>query len=325
MPNFYLVQLKPFNDRNDIRIPAFQAESIKLGLCGMGWGELNEYFNGKDDPYYLNSDDRFNKDTGYAKSWLKKDGKNTSNTNGINTALGCYLEMEIGDYVLTRLYETGQCYIGKIESKAYHSNNYKFEREEDNSRYSFAVKVEWKEIGSFSTIPNALRGLFQTSRQPTIKRISAEYDIARRIIVSRFENDDKKIQLKEENFSQSLDALDLEDLVGHYILNQHEGYKFIPSSCKDSEPTIEFTLFKEGKYITCQVKNKSAIDLNPLNEIADQYEIIYVFSGINKYDNDSKTEKNITAIRQHDLFEFLKQDFQNEGYFYHVLNKYYYF
>ena len=325
MPNFYLVQLKPFKDRNDIRIPAFQAESIKLGLCGMGWGGLNEYFNGKDDPYILQSKDISTKDDGYAKRWLSAAGDSGSSTRSINTALNCYHEMENGDYVLTRLYETGECYIGKIKNKAFHSNDYEFASEEDNSRYSFAVGVKWEEIGSFSTIPNALRGLFQTSRQPTIKRISAEYDIARRIIVSRFENDNQKIQLKEENFSQSLDALDLEDLVGHYILNQHEGYKFIPSSCKDSEPTVEFTLFKEGKYITCQVKNKSAIDLNPLNEIADQYEIIYVFSGINKYDNDGKIEKNITIIKTDKLFRFLKEDFQNEGYFYHVLNKYYYF
>ena len=59
--------------------------------------------------------------------------------------------------------------------------------------------------------------------------------------------------------------------------------------------------------------------------IRKTYAIHSIRSGINKYDNDSKTEKNITAIRQHDLFEFLKQDFQNEGYFYHVLNDYYYF
>lgn len=122
-----------------------------------------------------------------------------------------------------------------------------------------------------------------------------------------------------------MDALDLEDLVAHYMLSKNEGYKFIPSSCKDSEPTVEFTLFKDGKYITCQVKNRSAIDLKPLGEIADQYEIIYVFSGKNEYKNKCDKTNNIVIIEQDKLFVYLKEDFKKEGYFYHILNKYYYF
>lgn len=312
--NVFLVQLKPFapDERNNEKVVALQEDSINEKICGMGWA-LPEFFQ-KNQEIQLKEIGVENYKISYKKDYKA--------SKMLTQALNRYNEIEEGDYILTRLYNTSLCYIGKVKSKAYHSEN-KLINIRYGTNYSWIVDVEWKKIGSFISIPNALRGVMQ-SRMNTIKKLNDDQHLVqKKLIKVLFEESQEKIEINSENFYRALDALDLEDLVAKYILEHNSGYMLMPSSCKSDEPTFEFKFLNKNKMITCQVKNNKDIDCNVYSDLANNFEKIYLFSGKGYVGQIKENIKNIILIEKEKLFKVLKKDFHDEGEFYNELYKYY--
>lgn len=312
--NVFLVQLKPFgpDERNNEKVIALQEDSINEKICGMGWG-FAEFFQ-------KNQESQLQK---IGVENYKKSCKNAyTASRTLAQALNRYNEIEDGDYILTRLYNTSLCYIGKVKSKAYHSEK-KLSNIRYGTNYSWIVDVEWKKIGAFINIPNALRGIMQ-GRMNTIKSLNKpQYIVQKKLIKVLFEDSQEKIELNSENFYRALDALDLEDLVAKYILENNPGYMLIPSSCKSDEPTFEFKFLNKNKMITCQVKNNEDIDCNVYSNLANNFEKIYLFSGKGYVGQIKENIKNIILIEKEELFNVLKKDFHDKGEFYNELHQYY--
>lgn len=300
--NCFLVQLKPFapDERTNKKVVELQKDSIDNRICGMGWAD--ELFE-KNPECKISDIEKKSGDKSFSEAWNR------------------YSEIIEGNYILTRLFETSMCYIGKVKSKAYHSNK-KVKNVRYGNNYSWIVDIEeWKQIGTFINIPGALRGLMQ-GRMKTIKSLQDDkFKIQRKIIKNLYEGIGEKIDLDRENFCFALDALDLEDLVAKYIITYNPEYTLIPSSCKSNEQTLEFKFINKNKKITCQVKNNEPIDIDIYNKISKEFEKIYLFSA-NGYTGKIEAN-NIKKINQGELFNVLKNDFDNQGQFYNELNKYY--
>lgn len=312
----YYVQMKPFDKdkRNGSNVQAFQEKCIKEKICGMGWNEP-EILRAENNKVFLSEHE--NKKTYLEK--YKKIHEGTSQKS-LSQALNRYSEIEAGDYLLTRIYKSGACHIGKVKSKTYRCSQERFKNFVDAEAYSWVIDVDWKEIGHFSNISNAFRGAL-SGRWNTIKRMS---DFNFRLAQIIFEGlNEEVIKLDKENFCNSLDSTDLEDLVSFYMLKENPGYHVIPSSCKKDEPQIEFKMVKGKNQITCQVKNNAYIDVSAYSsDIFKHYSKIYLFSGKGYLKHETKAE-NIHIIEKEQLYELLKKDFEDEGYFYNTLKKCY--
>ncbi len=304
----YVAQLKPFelDGREGEKLIHFQKQSIKYGVCGMGYKKKKDsYFNSRNE-YFLSEE-------------YNKYRNHINGNNSFVSVLNRYSEMKIGDYIFTRLYASGVCYIGKIASKAYHSSTkYNFDYYEN---YTWIVDVEWKEVGHFSKLPNSLRGLLKQSRQPAIKRVLGNQSKVIHMIYT--EKYLQKIPFSYCDFHEVLDSDDLEDLVYMYMKKNNSDYYLLPSSCKTSEPLIEFVMVNEkNERITCQVKSNNEIDFQAYKDLSETYSRIYLFSG-KKVINKDKTE-NIIVIEREDLFNFFKCEFKKENsHFHSMLSKYY--
>ncbi|MCI9001022.1 MAG: hypothetical protein HFJ26_09185 [Clostridia bacterium] len=312
--NVFLVQLKPFgpDKRNNENVVALQEDSINEKICGMGWG-FAEFFQ-KNQEIQLQEIGVKNYKTSYKKYHEA--------SKMLTEALNRYNEIEEGDYILTRLYNTSLCYIGKVKSKAYHSEN-KLSNIRYGTNYSWIVDVEWKNIGPFISIPSALRGVMQ-SRMNTIKKLDdIKHFVQKKLIKALFGDSQEKIEITSGDFYRALDALDLEDLVAKYIIENNSGYMLIPSSCKSNEQTFEFKFLNKNKIITCQVKNNEDIDCNVYSNLANNFEKIYLFSGKGYIGQVKEDIKNIILIEKKELFDVLKKDFHDEGEFYNELHQYY--
>lgn len=313
--NVFLVQLKPFapDKRNNEKVVALQEDSINENICGMGWG-FAEFFQ-KNQESQLQAIGVEN----YKKSYKEYYGASKALTEALNR----YNEIKEGDYILTRLYNTSLCYIGKVKSKAYHSENKLSNIRYGMTNYSWIVDVEWKNIGPFISIPSALRGVMQ-SRMNTIKKLNdMQHLVQKKLIKVLYEETQEKIEINSENFYRALDALDLEDLVAKYVIENNSGYMLIPSSCKSDEPTFEFKFLNKNKMITCQVKNNEDIDCNVYSNLANTLEKIYLFSGKGYVGQIKENIKNIILIEKEELFNVLRKDFHDKGEFYNELHKYY--
>lgn len=297
----FLIQLSPFADRNSDTVKEFQEKSLDAGISGMGWA----------------GDERFAK---YAVGTSINDEivlcKFGRKDLGISHAFSAYKRIRVGDYLLTRRKSCEDCYIGKVTQEA--------TRFDDNSRYSWGVKCIWKKCGIFSELPNALRGLM-SKRLPTIQEVSGYYEIAKQMIRDIYEEKNTKYILSEENFHQALAPFDLEDLVELYIENENPGFRIYASSCKPSEPLVEFVLTNEEVNITCQVKNIEQIDVGNYINLATRFKYIYLFSGIGKYYNLSSKPDNVLIISREKLYEFLKYNCLTKGHFFNLIDRYYIF
>ena len=127
-----------------------------------------------------------------------------------------------------------------------------------------------------------------------------------------------KIILNKHNYTFALNYMNLEDLVYLYILEKNKDYQLLPSTCKVSKEKYEMDLINsEGGMITCQVKNDASIEYEDYKD-EDKFDKIYLFSGIEEYNNDEvkkrleKEDKEdisdgkIVIIRKENLFNFFK-------------------
>ncbi len=311
----WMVQMKPFqpSDRNKNLVQEFQKESIKNEICGMGWN-IKKHFNTNNE-IELNSINR----EFFVNAYNNEHG-GTTTPRSLSHALNSYENIKKGDYLLTRLFGSNECYIGKVIKKAFYNQHiYTFK---NASNYSWVVNVDWKHIGHFSNLPGALRGIM-SGRWNTIKRIP-EIHLNLLKILYNDGKDKEKMLLTKTNFHLALDPLELEDLVSFFMSSKYPDYHLVPSSCKINEPEIEFKMVNKEKQITCQVKSNKEIDISKYLNLQDYYEKIFLFSGTN-YLNKEACNNKIEIIKKDELFTFLKENFEDKGYFYYKLSKYYYF
>lgn len=315
----YYAQLKPFDEdgrKDKERVKALQKASIEKKICGMGWA--NDEFFSKNPDCTLND-----KIVEYKK--IEHSGKRSEYLNTYN-------EIAEGDYILTRISEKSECYIGKVKNKAYHDSK-KLEKFKDGKCYSWIVDVEeWKPIGVFINIPGILRGLMSSRNNSrtimSLNKNKDKYNIHCKIIESLYSGEEiiDKIPINKKNFCEVLDPLNLEDLVAKYILKENPGYILMPSTCKTDTPFVEFKFVNGAKVITCQVKNNREINYDDYKDLENQFERIYLFSGIGYKDEKEEKISNVIKIEGKEkdkLFDILKEDFNNKGEFYNELHKYY--
>lgn len=321
MSKCFLVQLKPVDDRTDPVLKKLQGKTIVHSFCGMGW-PMSEFVQ-SGLTYWL-SDNKAKYKEKYARyakeQYLKPDELYKSRS--LSVALNCYDEMQPGDYVLTRLFDSGECYVGEIKSKAHYLQEIPSDFQEA-SNYSWVVDVNWKYIAPFLSIPNTLRGLMQ-GRMNTVQRVKSD-SIQSKIIPQLYAGRIEKIPLHKTNFMDALDSLDLEDLIAMYIIhensNEGEEYHVLPSSCKVNEPTYEFSIVCGKQRITCQVKNNKEVDVRKYYPLACKFKAIYIFSGKNDYDKDAYFDKpdNLILISHKELYAYMKKT----AYFSDALSAYY--
>lgn len=314
-PKFYLVQNRPFEkkDRNSPESWKLQENCVSedgCGICGMGWPGNISLFN--TDKTLLLAD--------YKDEYLKQHGK----SNGLSKVLNIYSDMDIGDYVLTRLYNS-RCYVGRIESKAYHNKSKQLQLDDNGENFSWIVNVKWKYVGEELTLPGAVRGLM-ARRLTTADRFPADDKVGRFVVQELFNKTGTRFKLSENSFAASMSPEDLEDLVCFYIqaceLKNGENYHIIPSTCKPSTKKYEFSLLSDNqKVIVCQVKNLHEV---PINEYeSKEFHKVYLFSGKGEYGKNEPNENNTVIIDHKSLFTFLKYEYNKGGYIKSMLGDYY--
>lgn len=308
--NCWMVYLMPFDnsDRKDYeKVNKFQQDCISEKIFGMGWSmDLFDYgtpISGEK-----------------AEEYLKKYDAEAAGTGKVSSsAVKSYVKIKKGDYIIMRL-KNSHYYVGKVSSDGavymYRENDIVY------SRFSWGGRVDkWIEYSNDCEVPSDIEGRFSQRQHATIQRIAA--DRMKMLVISMYENGEKeedriynipKIVVNKENFVRSLSYKELEDAVAFFIHERHagEGYRLLPSSCKNSRQKYEFTYVAGNrKPITCQVKNQSEVETEQYTE-ENTYEYIYIFSGLW---NDDRVEelrkvyeeyKHIYIISPSELFQTLK-------------------
>lgn len=303
--NAFIDQIYLFNEKNNKNIDMYFSKEY----------ERKEFF--------LKEENKNKKDSDFEEEYKNKK-KNTS----LDNALKSMYAMKENDLIITRI--TGKYYIGRIKSK---KAQYLKQQIKEKIDYRWSVEVyEWIEIPE-KDMPGDIIGRFSQRRHPTIQRISETEDSMRLklLIIKIFQenqaNEHKfdnlcipQIILNKNNFTSSLNYMNLEDLVYLYIIDKNAGYQLLPSACKISKVNYEMDLINlENKRITCQVKNKEPVKYEEYIDDANEkiFEKIYLFSGIEEYDNEEIRKKleeekeddiilkeNIIIIRKENLFKF---------------------
>ncbi len=323
--NCWIAYLMPFssNDRNYSVIKEYQEKCIQKNIFGMGW--INSFISNKNPVYrnesYITALEMYNR-----YNMLSKEEQSEYDKAAIN-AYENYLKIRPGDYVIMRL-KNSHYYIGKVSTEAYYLEN-----EDDDNRLSWRCRVEkWVEYKTQEEIASEIVGRFSQKLHPTIDIINnprqkltviAAYENGIDLKGNALEEKEKvhnipKIKINKYNFDSCFHYTELEDLVYVYIKSIHEkeGYRLYPSSCKVNHAKYEYTLFHpDKKPISCQVKNKAKIDATEYEEEQEQYEKIYLYSGlgfdeeiIQKYKNS-----NIIIISREELSSVLDEYIKFKG------------
>lgn len=316
----WMAYVMPFSesDRSNYDlVDSFQKQCIENNVFGMGW-----------DIQCFDYGTPISKENVsiHAKEYQKK------NSSGISEdALKCYLQIKKNDYVIMRLKDS-HYYVGKVSSE---SAFYMYRAGDPFwSYFSWGCEVErWIEFPTDGDVPSEIVGRFSQRIHPTIQKIAPYRQ--RLLVIAMYENSISeetrcfsipKLKISRENFTASLNYMELEDLVALFISEKHgnDGYVLLPSSCKISQPDYEFRFVSGNrKPITCQVKNKEAIPIEHYyHETA--YERIYLFSGKwGDHDADAlriqcNKHPYIYVIKPSELFETLKRNtvFKNNYYDY---------
>ena len=310
--NYWIVFIKPFdNSWPSQYIQEFQEKCYEQKAFGMGWNYA--------------TDKEFIKIQKLAREMLaqnmdkeeiKKLYKDVF-ANNAKAALRDFLNIEIGDYVITRFLD-GNYYIGKVSQKAMPCDI------KEILRFSWYCKVEqWIKFNKYD-LPGHIIGRMMQKNHSTIQRIGSDDGdnaIIKHYIYNLFNNtlENAKLEINFDNFTSALSPNDLEDLVYAYIIKENPQYILYPSQCKKDEVKYEFYLVNKidaSKNITCQVKNKEIVEYNKYLEDAkdkNKFEKIYLFSGLeeNGYGCIDEENEKIIPIGRKTLYEFLMSDEAN--------------
>ena len=294
------VQSKPFDGERRYAKEAenFQSECLKKKFFGMGWKEGSaELFDG-------HIGETISRPVAELFRIELRD-------RAFTTAQNRFLEMQVGDVVLTRL--KGNYYLGVIATRPRMSDH-------ELLTWTSEVKDDWSCLGKGEALPHHVRGKI-TGRDchgtvAEIKGLSA----VTLMQLAGVEHEEKN--LNKDNFFYALGDEDLEDLMAHYMRDAHERYVFLPSSCKKDTPGVEYVMYdpKTGNKITCQTKVNERINLSDYKkEVYLRYERIYLFSGLGYLGETNSS--NIYIVDRGELFRTLKRN----RYFSDILKKYFKF
>jgi hypothetical protein len=163
--SYFFVQLKPFeeDERSSQSLQPFQENSIRAGICGMGWkpavdsipasgGLVNDYWQAASN---------------------QNRGRNPAPFHrNLVLSLKYYSEIGPGDFVLTRVFGSSECYIGQVTSKAYYNDNALKKMSFENAEhYSWIVDVNWRRIGAWQDLSADAKPFFRYYGRRTINRI----------------------------------------------------------------------------------------------------------------------------------------------------------
>jgi len=110
--NYWIVFIKPFDDTWPAQyIKEFQEKCYELNSFGMGWNYCTDR-----DFYNIQKNASEMLEKGEDKQEIRKLYKDVFGDNA-KSALKYFLNIEIGDYVITRFLD-GNYYIGKVSQKA---------------------------------------------------------------------------------------------------------------------------------------------------------------------------------------------------------------
>ena len=310
MSNAWYVQCKPFdeNDRNkpDV-VKNFHQKCYEKRLFGMGWNLSEMQKNHKGETI---NEDLMNE----YREKRKEDDKNHKGkfSGSFTAAQNCYGEMQEGDVVLTRFED--EYYLGIVKYKPQIS-------EEDRFSWSSEVDV-WRSLKSRKDLPHHISGLLASrSMTGTIARIKGLSKYTLFTLAGKEGVEREKVT--KDNFATALGDADLEDVVAEYMAKQNPKFIFLPSSCKQGTPEIEFIMYnpENGHQLCCQTKVNAEIDVKTYaDERYKKYEGIYLFSG-KKCINEKYKKDNVHIIDNAVLFDSLKKN----AYFRNEIEKYFEF
>lgn len=300
--NCWIVYNMPFveDERSDYElVNGLQNSCIKNKIFGMGWEVKIPGFDSNTKMTKENKDR-------YVEVYNKT---GSVSLNAVNS----YSKIKNGDYVITRN-KDGQYYVGKVSSDgAFYLYD---ENDADRRLFSWGCMVEeWKPCGAEMNIPSEIAGRFSQRYHSTIQKI-AKYRQKLLVMAMYGDLNIPKLGITRNNFVNSLNYMELEDLVSVFMSQRHRGYYLLPSTCKISQQNIEFCLKsgETGNLVTCQVKNKKKITIDHYidKKVYDSYETIYLFSG--EWDNktiDELREKykdypRLYIIKPDELYDVLK-------------------
>lgn len=298
--NCWIVYLLPGGkDNNPQDIETFQEKCKEHNIFGLGWldGKIANKYKGRK----LNEDNNL-------KKYINDNDNEFRKNESLRTNLEALNNIKENDLVITRL-RNGNYYIGKVNKEAYFYSN------DDIENISWVCDIEkWHEF-SEKDIPADIYGRFSQRRHKTIQRINDTEDEPLRqklLLIKTYieKSKDKiidmeipKVSLNENNFTSALNYMDLENLTYIYMLSKNPEYNLLPSECKISKVKYEFDLIHtDDSRITCQVKNKEAVPYKDYVEDAKQnYNKIYLFSGIDIYDENKSKDDIIKELENDNL------------------------
>ena len=297
-PQVFWVQNKPFPKelRNSEQAICFQEECLEKRLFGMGW-----------------KSPKFNNFAGSSyNSIISDELKHKVKEAAFTRSQNIFGKMNEGDVVLTKL--NGKYYAGKISFKP------KFSSRKELTWYSEVDK--WVPLGLRADLPHHLCGKLSSVKYhgtaEIIDGLSA-FTIME-IVGVKITN---KPKVNEVNYLKTLGDEDLEDLLAHYMLENNEGFIFLPSSCKKNTPGIEYIMYHpiSNELIACQTKVNREIDVSEYlyEHCFEQYKTLYLFSGKGYSNNNSNDLKNIKIINNNDLYQI----FKNNKHFTDIVEKYF--
>lgn len=298
--NCWIVYLLPGGkDNSTQKIETFQKNCKEHNIFGLGWSDdkITNKYKGKK----LNEDNNVEKYSNDKDNQFRGDDSLRKNLEALSN-------IKENDLLITRL-RNGNYYIGKVNKEAYFYSN------DDIEFISWVCDVEeWHEF-SEKDIPSDIYGRFSQRRHKTIQRINDTNDDSLRqklLLIKAYieKSKDKiidieipKVSLNENNFTSTLNYMDLENLVYIYMLSKNPEYNLLPSECKISKIKYEFNLIHaDNSRITCQVKNKEAVLYKDYLEDAKQnYNKIYLFSGIDIYDKNKSKDDITNELKNYNL------------------------
>ncbi len=312
-----------FNNEDKSTQTDFKNECINNEYYRIGWTIKSKGYEGYNDLKLSEIKiDEFVKDVKKENDKNKTNNDSRIEKNSLSIALNSMNQMKKNDLIITRI--SGIYYIGVIKETA----QYIKQKLNNGTYYRWSVKVEkWIPIEA-KEMPGDIVGRFSQRRHPTIQRVGEGALRLKLLLIKIFQekensNDiiipkDMKIILNKHNYTFALNYMNLEDLVYLYILEKNKDYQLLPSTCKVSKEKYEMDLINsEGGMITCQVKNDASIEYEDYKD-EDKFDKIYLFSGIEEYNNDEvkkrleKEDKEdisdgkIVIIRKENLFNFFK-------------------
>lgn len=258
---------------------------IERKLLGIGWpvegkGQLDwdQYYKLAEEAYYKNGD----------RGWWPA-------INAIKNRI------EVNDLCWTRDWD-GIYYIGRVTSEWRYENK-------DEYLKADVVNIRdcgWIRVGLVDAVPGKIVSSFIPRR--TLQRVDDEttalYSMYLYSVLASFKYE---IPTKSVDLLSLMSSEDCEDLVGLYM--QENGYRMIPSSCKQDTAAYEFVMkhVASGKPAVAQVKKQAGpLDVSPFSDTAYEPYEVFLFNTCGIY--TGRCSSNVHCIEPEIIRDFIAKN-----------------